>query len=97
MGHYILLLNWTDQGIRGVKETPKRAAAFEEMVKKMGGESSIYYTLGQHDIVAVLTLPNDESVVKLNLEMGRLGNVRTTTLKGWTKQEMAGIISSLQG
>jgi len=47
VGQYILLLNWTDQGIRTVKDGAKRAANFEKMVKKMGGEASHYYTLGQ--------------------------------------------------
>ncbi len=97
MGHYILLLNWTDQGIRNIKDSPKRAAAFEKMVKKMKGEASYYYTLGQYDLVAMVKLPDDDSVIKLGLELGRLGNVRTTTLKGWTKQEMAGIVSTLKG
>jgi uncharacterized protein with GYD domain len=96
MGHYILLLNWTDQGIRNVRESPKRAAGFEKLVKSLGGEASYHYTLGQYDLVAVVTLPNDESMLKLGLELGRLGNVRTTTLKGWTKQEMTRIISSMK-
>jgi len=96
VGNYILLVNWTEQGIRNVKDSPKRAADFENMVKKMGGEASYWYTLGQYDLVAVVKLPDDDSVVKLGLELGRLGNIRTTTLKGWTKQEMARIISSLQ-
>jgi uncharacterized protein with GYD domain len=97
MGHYILLLNWTDQGIRSVKDGPKRAAAFEKMVKKMGGDATYYYTLGQYDIVAIVKLEDDDSIVKLGIELGRLGNVRTTTLKGWTKKEMARIFSSLKG
>jgi len=97
MGSYILLLNWTDQGIRAVKESPKRAASFENIVKKLGGETSYYYTLGQYDLIAFVKLPDDESMLKLGLELGRLGNVRTTTLKGWTKQEMARIVSSLEG
>ncbi len=96
MSQYILLLNFTDQGIRSVKESPKRATNFENLVKKLGGEATYYYTMGQYDLVAIVKLPNDESMLKLGLELGRLGNVRTTTLKGWTKQEMAGIISSLQ-
>lgn len=97
MGNYILLLNWTDQGIRNVKDSPKRADDFEKLVKKLGGDASYFYTLGQYDLVAVVKLPDDESMLKLGLELGRLGNIRTTTLKGWTKQEMARVISSLSG
>ena len=97
VAHYVLLLNWTDQGIRNVKEGPKRAASFERLVKKMGGEASYYYTLGQYDLVAIVKLRDDAAMLKLGLELGRLGNVRTTTLKGWTRQEMARIFSGLQG
>jgi uncharacterized protein with GYD domain len=96
MGHYILLLNWTDQGIRNVKDIPKRAEAFEKMVKKMGGDASYYYTLGQYDLVAIVKLHDDEAMLRLGLELGRLGNVRSTTLKGWTKQEIAGTFSKLK-
>ncbi len=97
MPHYILLINWTEQGIRTVKDSPKRAENFEKMVKKAGGEASYYYTLGQYDLVAVVKLPDDESMVKINLELGRMGNIRTTTLKAMTRKEMANIISSLKG
>jgi uncharacterized protein with GYD domain len=97
VGHYVLLLNWTDQGIRNVKDGPKRAAAFEKMVKKTGGEASYYYALGQYDLVAIVKLDDDESIVKLGLELGRLGDVRTTTLKAWTRKEMTGIFSGLKG
>jgi len=97
MPHYILLINWTDQGMRNIKDSPKRAENFEKMVKKSGGEASYYYTLGQYDLVAVVKLPDDESMVKINLELGRLGNIRTTTLKAMTRKEMANIISSLKG
>jgi uncharacterized protein with GYD domain len=95
LGNYVLLLNWTDQGIRNVKDSPKRADDFEKLVKKLGGEASYFYTLGQYDLVAIVKLPDDESMLKLGLELGRLGNIRTTTLKGWTKQEMARLVSSL--
>jgi uncharacterized protein with GYD domain len=97
MPHYVLLINWTEQGIRSVKDSPKRAESFEKMVEKMGGEASYYYTLGQYDLVAFVKLPDDESMVKINLELGRMGNIRTSTLKAMTKKEMAKIISSLKG
>ena len=96
VNHYILLLNWTEQGIRAVKDAPKRADSFDRTVKKMGGEADYYYTLGKYDLVAIVTLPDDVSMIKLGLELGRLGNVRSTTLKGWTKQEMKNIFSSLE-
>jgi uncharacterized protein with GYD domain len=97
VAQYILLLNWTDQGIRTVKDSPKRAENFEKMVKDLGGETSIFYTLGKYDLVVLVRLPDDESMVKVNLELGRLGNVRSTTLKAMTKKEMASIISGLKG
>lgn len=96
VGHNIPLLNWTDQGLRNVKESPKRADIFEKSVKKLVGVASSCRTLGQHDLVADVKLPDGEAMLKLGLELGRLGNVRTTTLEGWTKQEMARAISSLK-
>jgi len=91
-----MLVNWTDQGIRNVKDAPKRADNFEKMVKKLGGETTYYYTLGPYDLVAIVDVADDESMVMLGLRLGRLGNVRTTTLKALTRKQMSKIFSSLE-
>lgn len=95
MPHYISLVNWTEQGIRNVRESPKRADAVAAMAKKMGAKMDIFYTLGEYDLVAMTEAENDETAMQLLLEIGKLGNVRTKTLKAWTPEEATRIIAKL--
>ena len=95
MPHYILLLNWTDQGIRNVKDTAKRAAAARKAFERAGAKPQIFYTFGQYDIVGIAEAPNDEVLLRLALATASLGNVRTTTLKAWTEAEAAKVIAKL--
>ena len=95
MAHYIVLVNWTDQGIRSVKDSPKRAEAFRKAVQRVRGKVTIYYTLGQYDIVAILEAPDDATVMSLALAVGSLGNVRTSTLKAFSEAEAKEIIGKL--
>ena len=82
MSHYILLLNWTDQGIRNVKDTIKRAESFKSYLEKKGGKlNDIFYTFGQYDLVLIVELPNDDEAMSVLLDTGALGNIRSTTLK----------------
>ena len=93
MAHYILLLKYTDQGIRNVKDTTKRAAAFGEMAEKMGAKvTSILWTMGQYDLVTHLEAPNDETVAALSVGVSRLGNVSAQTLRAFTAAEVDGIL-----
>mgnify|MGYP001062034278 CR=1 FL=1 len=95
MPHYIILLNWTDQGIRNVKQTTKRAEAARRMAEEAGGKLQLFYTLGEYDAVGVAEMPNDEAAMRFLLTLGSLGNVRSTTLKAWTEAEEAKIVSQL--
>jgi uncharacterized protein with GYD domain len=93
MPHYIILLNFTDQGIRNVKDTIKRAEAFKSAIEKAGGKFvSVYYTLGKYDIVTIVEAPNDETMMAVILATGSLGNVRSETLKAFPMDEAAKII-----
>ena len=93
MPHYIILLNFTDQGIRKVKDTIKRAEAFKSAIEKAGGKFvSVYYTLGKYDIVTIVEAPNDETMMSVILATGSLGNVRSETLKAFPMDEAAKII-----
>jgi uncharacterized protein with GYD domain len=93
MPHYIILFNFTDQGIRNIKDTIKRAESFKATVEKAGGKFvSVYYTLGKHDIVAIVETPNDETMMSIILATGSLGNVRSETLKAFAMDEAAKII-----
>ena len=96
MAKYIALVNYTDQGIRTVTESVKRAQASVSTFDKYGCKKiAQYWTLGKHDIVIVLEAPNDEAAMKGLLAVGKLGNVRTTTLRAFTADEMAGVASGL--
>jgi uncharacterized protein with GYD domain len=76
MSHYILLVNFTDQGIKNVKDSPKRAEAFKTAVEKTGGKLlNLYYTLGKHDIVAIVEAPNDEAIASVLFATGRQGQL----------------------
>jgi uncharacterized protein with GYD domain len=90
------LINWTEQGIRNAKETVDRAASAEELAQKYGGRfERLYWTVGPYDIVAILEAPDDESATAFLLELGSLGNVRTTTLRAYDRDQMSGILQRL--
>jgi uncharacterized protein with GYD domain len=96
MAQYIILINWTDQGIRNVKESPKRLDTARAVAKKLDMElKDFYLTMGDYDMVGHLDAPNDESVAKFILGLGTLGNVRTKTLKAFSEDEYRKIIGSL--
>ena len=96
MPTYLVLWNWTEQGIRNVKEAPKRVEAFRQLVEKNGGKlPSFFFTMGKYDGAAIVEAPSDEAFLKIALGVGSLGNVRTTTLKAWPPTEMGKVISQM--
>ncbi len=96
MSTYFILANWTEQGIKAVKASPKRLRAAKRLAKDCGVKfRSFHMTLGQYDIVVSVEAPDDEAVSRFALALGSAGNVRTTTLKGFTEQEYQKIIGSL--
>jgi uncharacterized protein with GYD domain len=95
MATFISLVSFTDQGIRSVKESPKRADAFKAMAKKLGVTvKEIYWTLGHFDAVAVLE-GDDEAVTSTLLKLGSLGNVRSETLRAFSAAEMGRIVGNI--
>src|SRR5881398_681571 len=96
MASYIVLMNWTDQGIKNVKDTVKRAKSFEGAIEKAGGKSlGLYCTIGRYDFVAIVEAPNDEAIASVLYNTGSLGNVHTETLKAFSTDEAANIIEKL--
>ena len=96
MATYIVLAHFTDQGIRGIKDSPKRADAFRAQAKKVGASvKDLYWTLGSYDIVAIVESPDVETVTALGLSVGKLGNVRTETLRTFDQTEMGAILKKV--
>ncbi len=95
MPDYIVLGKWTDQGIRNLKDIPKRIENTHAMIEKTGGKMQLYYTFGEYDFVMIVQAPTDESVAKDLLWLGSLGNVRTITLKALTESDGEKIISQI--
>lgn len=96
MATYLMLINWTDQGIKNVKESPKRLDAARKLAKDLGGDiKTVYMTQGSFDLALVSEMPNDEKLASFVLKLGSLGNVRTTTLKAYSEDEYRKIIGSL--
>ena len=95
MPTYVTLANFTDQGIRNIKESPDRLGAFKAMAEKLGiSIKSVHYTVGSYDIVTVVE-GSDEAVTAALLKLGSLGNIRTQTLRAFSADEMKGIITKL--
>lgn len=96
MATYIMLINYTDQGIRNIKDSPQRADAARQALSDMGGEmKELYMTMGGYDLVVVAEAPSDDVMAKFALTVGSQGNIRTTTLKAFSEAEYRGIIESL--
>jgi uncharacterized protein with GYD domain len=96
MSTYILLANWTEQGIRTVKDSPKRLDAAKEAVKALGGEiKSFFMTMGKYDFVVIYEAPDDAAAARFTLETGRGGNLRSQTLKAFSEAEYREILGSL--
>jgi uncharacterized protein with GYD domain len=96
MATFIVLGNFTEQGVRNAKDTVKRADAFKDMARKAGVTvKDVYWTLGRFDVVAICEAPDDETATALTLGLGALGNVRTQTLRAFTQADMGKIVSKL--
>jgi uncharacterized protein with GYD domain len=96
MAHYILLASFTEQGIRNVKDTIRRADAFRDLAKGSGVTiKDIYWTLGQYDIVAIADAPDEMAMTALGLALGKSGNVRTQTLRAFSQADMTAILAKV--
>jgi uncharacterized protein with GYD domain len=96
MPTYILLGNFTDQGVRAVKDSTKRVEAVRTLAKKLGVTvKEVYWTLGAYDTALIAEAPDDSAITALGLSVGALGNVRTTTLRAFTAAEIGPILGKL--
>jgi uncharacterized protein with GYD domain len=93
MASFVLLINWTDQGARTATDTLDREKTFRDMIEGLGGNlKHAYWTIGPYDIVAVVEAPDDETMTAVALKAAGWGNIRTTTLRAFNRDEMARII-----
>ena len=96
MPMFILSLNWTDQGIRNVKDAPKRAQASRDLGKKVGVEiKQIYLTSGESDLVAIVDAESGDAIAKFAMALGMQGNVRSKTARAWPEAEFQKMIAEL--
>jgi uncharacterized protein with GYD domain len=93
MATYVVLMDWTDEGVRADRETVRRRDQADSLAEKHGARiEQVYWTMGQHDIVAIIEAPDDESVTAMMLELTAAGNIRTATLRAFDHDQMQAII-----
>jgi len=96
MATYISLINFTEQGIKNIKDQPGRLDDAQALARSLGGEmKQIFLTMGGYDMVAITELPDDETAARMALTVGAGGNVRTTTLKAFDEATCRKIVASL--
>jgi uncharacterized protein with GYD domain len=96
MAAYVLLANFTEQGVKSIKDSPKRADAFKQMAKSHGATvKELFWTLGQYDVVAIVDAPDDLTMTALGLATGMLGNVRTQTLRAFSEAEIKTVLGKM--
>lgn len=96
MTTYIMLMNWTDQGVRDVRSSPKRLDAAKKLLGDMGGSfKQFYLTMGDYDMVGVVDAPDDAVVARFALMLSQGGNVRTHTMKAFPELAYREIIASM--
>ena len=96
MATHIVLMKLTDQGIKDIKNAPQRVDAATKAIEAMGGKlTGFFFTLGEYDYVTIVEGLTDEAGASLLLKLGSAGNIRTTTLKAFTKNEFSEIVKKL--
>ena len=96
MPQYINLINYTEQGLKNVKNMPNRVTAAGQAMQSAGGKLvSFHLTLGQYDAVVILEAPDDQTVAEIGLALAARGNVRTETLRAFTEDEYQKIVGKL--
>ena len=96
MARFIALLDWTDQGVRAAKDSVNRSKEAQAAFQAMGVDmESIYWTLGAHDIVAILTAPDGESVAAALLKLAAAGNIRSHLLRAFDASEFESIVAKM--
>lgn len=97
MPTFVSLFGWTDQGIRGVKETANRAAKFKSSIQAAGGSvKNIYWTLGRYDGIIIYDAPDDATAAAVMMSGCSQGNVRTETMRAFDENEIKGVLAKIK-
>jgi uncharacterized protein with GYD domain len=97
MPNYVMLANWTEQGMRAIDDTPKRIDAARKTLEEMGGRFlSVFMTMGQYDLVITYDAPDDAVAARFSLILGKLGNVRTVSMKAFPEEAYRQIVNTLR-
>jgi uncharacterized protein with GYD domain len=97
MPTYVILIDWTDEGVRNARSTVERADMADKLAEQKYGASlgQLYWTVGPHDLVAIAEMPDDETATAFALEVSSGGAVRTTTMRAFDREEMSRIIERM--
>ena len=97
MPNYVMLANWTDQGLRAIEDSPKRIDAARKSLEEMGGHfQSVFVTMGQYDLIITYDAPDDAVAARFSLILGKLGNVRITSMKAFPEEAYRQIVNTLR-
>jgi uncharacterized protein with GYD domain len=97
MPTYVMLANWTDQGLRAIADGPRRLDAAKKTLADMGGNfRELYMTMGAYDLVGIYEAPDDAVAARYILMLGQLGNIRTQSMKAFPEEAYRQIVNSLR-
>ena len=94
MYNFVVLGNWTKKGLKNITQAPKRAKQANDMITKAGGTMQTFYTLGEYDFVSIIELPKEDDIMAILLCLASMGNIKTTTMKAWTEEEAAKMLTA---
>jgi uncharacterized protein with GYD domain len=93
---YVILMNWTDQGVASVKDTVNRYQAAKQLLESKGGSfESVTWTIGPYDLVATVSVPDEETGAAFNLQLASSGNLRSVTMRAFDEGEMSRIVGKI--
>ena len=95
MPHYVVLVNFTDEGARNIRDFPKQIQTANQKLAAAGIKVQRFFTMGQYDIVVLVEAPNDEAMSMVALSIGGQGHIRTTTLRAFTEDEFLKLLNRL--
>jgi len=89
MATYVSLYNFTDQGIRTIKDTLKRVEAAKKAAWQAGVQiKEVLWLQGPHDLVVISEAADEIASTAFTLNTYKMGNIRGQTFRAFTAAEM---------